>query len=318
MPERYAINKIDIFHNLYIILMSDKTNTNNQRGIAHRFPADARREGAGTHITRWFVPTDYALTDPFLLFDETKSDKIEEYASGFPEHPHRGFEALTYIINGTLRHKDSAGYSGFVGPCGAQWLTNASGLTHDEVPDQTEGMFWCMQLWINLPAENKSDTPFYEEIKGEQVPVLTLGSGSEVRVVAGQFENIDGLLPSRARPSRPVYLDVVINAQGEFNYTPPEAYTVLIFVVEGQITINGDDKAEVGETLLLAREGSLEVQTNLGARLLLMAGRPINEKIAWHGPFVMNNESELKKAFADFLKFGPFQPDTGTGIDNTE
>jgi quercetin 2,3-dioxygenase len=264
------------------------------------------------------VPSDYALTNPFLLFDETKSEKIEEYASGFPEHPHRGFEALTYMIAGTLRHKDSAGYSGFVGPCGAQWLTNASGLTHDEVPDQTEGLFWCMQLWINLPAENKSDNPFYEEIEAEQVPILTLDSGSEVRVVTGQFDNIDGRLPSRARPSEPVYLDVVINAQSEFNYSPPESYTVLIFVVEGQITIAGDDKAEAGETLLLKRQGRVKVQTDPGARILLMAGRPINEKIAWHGPFVMNEEAELEKAFVDFSKFGPFQSDTGTGVDNTE
>ena len=117
-----------------------------KREIVHRFQADSRREGAGTHITRWFVPTEYSLTDPFLLFDETKSDKIEEYAGGFPEHPHRGFEALTYMLAGTLRHKDSAGYTGYVGPLGSQWLTNASGLTHDEVPDQTDGLFWCMQL----------------------------------------------------------------------------------------------------------------------------------------------------------------------------
>ena len=298
--------------------MSDKTNSNSLRGIAHRFPADARREGAGTHITRWFVPSDYALTNPFLLFDETKSDKIEEYASGFPEHPHRGFEALTYMLAGTLRHKDSAGYTGFVGPRGAQWLTNASGLTHDEVPDQTKGLFWCMQLWINLPAQNKSDTPFYEEIKAEQVPIQTLDSGSEVRVVTGQFENVDGLLPSQSRPSDPVYLDVVINADAEFNYTAPEGYTVLIFVAKGQITIKGSDKIEAGETLLLQRQGSVKVQSGPGARILLMAGRPINEKIAWHGPFVMNDEAELEKAFVDFSRFGPFQSDTGTGIDNTE
>lgn len=298
--------------------MRDQININNQRGIAYRFTVDARREGAGTHIKRWFVPSDYALTDPFLLFDETKSEKIEEYASGFPEHPHRGFEAVTYMIAGTIRHKDSAGYSGFVGPCGAQWLTNASGLTHDEVPDQTEGMFWCMQLWINLPARNKSDTPFYEEIKAEQVPRLTMDSGSEVRVVSGQFENIGGLLPSRARPSAPVYFDVVVKAEGEFNYTPPEDFTVLIFVVEGLITISDDDKAEAGETVLLEKQGKVKIQTVLGARILLMAGQPINEKIAWHGPFVMNNHAELKKAFSDFSKFGPFQSDSGTGINNVE
>jgi redox-sensitive bicupin YhaK (pirin superfamily) len=287
-----------------------------ERGVAHRFPADVRREGAGTHITRWFVPTDYALTDPFLLFDETKSDKIEEYAGGFPEHPHRGFEALTYMIAGTLRHKDSAGFTGYVGPLGAQWLTNASGLTHDEVPDQTEGLFWCLQLWINLPAVNKADTPFYNESSEEEAPVLLQESGAEIRVIAGDFEKSSGPLPPVARPSKPVYLDVTLKQGDKFTYLPPEGYTVLVFIVEGEITIKSDDIANTGDLLLLEKSGGVSVRSKRGSRFLLMAGKPINEDIAWHGPFVMNKEEELQQAFSDFAQFGPFQSDTGTGQNN--
>ena len=151
------------------------------REISHRFPADVRKEGAGTHITRWFVPSDYELTNPFLLFDETKSDKIEEYAGGFPEHPHRGFEAITYMLAGTLKHNDSAGFTGNVGPRGAQWLCNASGLTHDEIPDQTDGLFWCMQLWINLSATEKKAEPFYRETNADESPVVQIDEARRCR-----------------------------------------------------------------------------------------------------------------------------------------
>ncbi len=286
------------------------------RGVAHRFPADRRREGAGTHITRWFVPTDYTLTNPFLLFDETKSDKIEEYAGGFPEHPHRGFEALTYMIAGTLRHKDSAGFTGYVGPQGAQWLCNASGLTHDEVPDQTDGLFWCMQLWINLPADYKADTPFYDESTADNVPVIKQAKGAEVRIIAGDFENSSGPLPPIPRPSLPVYLDVIMEPDAEFAYAPPEGFTVVLFVVKGEINIASDNQAKASEVLLLEKVGEVIVQAKASARFLLMAGMPINEEIAWHGPFVMNKEEELEQAFSDFDQFGPFRADAGTGQHN--
>jgi len=296
--------------------MKNKGEKRNTRGIAHRFPKDVRKEGAGTHITRWFVPTDYTLTNPFLLFDETKSDKIEDYAGGFPEHPHRGFEALTYLIAGSLRHKDSAGFSGYVGSLGAQWLTNASGLTHDEVPDQTDGLFWCLQLWINLPAENKSDTPFYSESSMTEVPVIEQETGAEVRVVAGQFENIKGPLPPQPRPSKPVYLDVLIKANASFSYQPPAGYTLIIFVVEGEITVKAEDTACAGDVLVLDKSGDVIIQSSQAARFLLMAGSPIDEDIAWHGPFVMNKEEELEQAFSDFAEFGPFRSDAGTGQNN--
>jgi redox-sensitive bicupin YhaK (pirin superfamily) len=288
------------------------------RGIAHRFSADERREGGGTHITRWFVPTDYALTNPFLLFDETKSDKIEEYAGGFPEHPHRGFEALTYLIAGTLRHKDSAGFTGYVGPMGAQWLTNASGLTHDEIPTQTDGLFWCYQLWINLPEVNKGDVPFYDEASAELVPHVSSDSGAEVGVVSGEFEGVTGPLPPKTRPSDPIYLDVNLKAKGQFNYTPPLGYKVLIFNVGGTIIIGEQAPINAGDMVVLDNEGQVNVRVVEAARFLVMAGRPINETFVWHGPFVVSNEEELQRAFKDFAQFGPFQSDAGTGIDNNE
>jgi quercetin 2,3-dioxygenase len=296
--------------------MNNKVDKRNVRGIAYRFPKDVRKEGAGTHITRWFVPTDYALTNPFLLFDETKSDKIEDYAGGFPEHPHRGFEALTYLIAGSLRHKDSAGFTGYVGPLGAQWLTNASGLTHDEVPDQTDGLFWCLQLWINLPAKNKSDTPFYSESSMAQAPVIEQETGSQVRVIAGQFEDIKGPLPPQPRPSKPVYLDVSIKANASFNYLPPQGYTLIIFVVDGDIIIKAEDRASAGDVLVLEKNGDVIIKSTQAARFLIMAGSPIDEDIAWHGPFVMNKEEELQQAFSDFAEFGPFRSDAGTGQNN--
>lgn len=283
--------------------------------IVHRFPAESRLEGAGTHITRWFTPVDYALTNPFLLFDETKSDKIEEFAGGFPEHPHRGFEALTYVISGTLRHKDSAGFTGYIGPEGAQWLCNAAGLTHDEVPAHTEGLFWCLQLWINLPSELKKARPFYEEIGGDKVPVVNTQKGIIVRVVAGQYENVQALLPSMSRPASPVYLDVCFEEKSQFDFSPEKDQTVLIFVVNGEIN-PGEEKAVAGETLVLAADPNIEISGNKNDRFILMAGQAINEEIAWHGPFVMNTEAELQQAREDFRQFGPFQTDTGTGMEN--
>ena len=286
------------------------------REIAHRFPADRRKEGAGTHVTRWFVPSDYALTNPFLLFDETRSDKIEEYAGGFPEHPHRGFEALTYMLAGTLRHNDSAGFNGHVGPCGAQWLCNASGLTHDEIPDQTDGLFWCMQLWINLSATEKKAEPFYLETNAGESPLIHLDDGGEIRVVAGDFDHQRAKLPPKPRPSKPLYLDVNLPAQAKFELSLPQHFTVLIFMVEGKVTIGEHSVAVDAEVVLLDKVGSTRVMAESPARFLLMAGAPIDEEIAWHGPFVMNTEEELQQAFTDFSRFGPFRGDAGTGRDN--
>ncbi|NKB38121.1 MAG: hypothetical protein GKR93_13320 [Gammaproteobacteria bacterium] len=286
------------------------------RKIAHRFAADVRKEGAGTHITRWFVPTDYELTNPFLLFDETKSDKIEEYAGGFPEHPHRGFEAITYMLSGSLKHNDSAGFSGHVGSLGAQWLCNASGLTHDEIPDQSDGLFWCMQLWINLPAKDKFSTPFYSETNAEQSPLLSDQTGIGIRVVAGSYAGHNADLPPKPRFSDPIYLDIVLQANADFSYSPPKHYTVLLFVVDGTIKVGDDESAVAGEVVLLDKAAQIVLRANQAARCLLMAGLPIDEKIAWHGPFVMNSEAELEQAFTDFARFGPFRADAGTGQNN--
>ena len=285
------------------------------RKIAHRFATDVRKEGAGTHITRWFVPTDYEQTNPFLLFDETKSDKIEEYAGGFPEHPHRGFEAITYMLSGSLQHNDSAGFSGHVGPLGAQWLCNASGLTHDEIPDQSDGLFWCMQLWINLPAKDKYSTPFYNETNAEQTPLVSDSGGNEIRVIAGEYDNHRAQLPVIPRPSKPVYLDITLTGNAEFRYSLPEDFTVLLFIVEGTINV-GDDAATAGEVVLLDKAEHTVFSAEQPARCLLMAGQPIDEEIVWHGPFVMNSEAELEQAFTDFARFGPFRADAGTGQNN--
>lgn len=291
---------------------------NSIREIAHRFPADVRREGGGTLITRWFVPADIEITDPFLLFDQTKSTEVDDYKGGFPEHPHRGFEALTYMLSGTIKHNDSAGFTGDVGPLGTQWLTNASGLTHDEIPDQTDGLFWCLQLWINIPAKNKYEEPFYDEYRGEQIPVCTLPDGGTVRVVAGSFQGTNGPLPPKPRASEPVYLDVCLENNSVFTFQPPAGFTVLIFCVENTVLIGkGKDALAAEDIVVLERDGEVKIETeNNKGRFLLMAGKPINEKIAWHGPFVMNTDEELEQAFEDFSQFGPFRADAGTGQDN--
>lgn len=282
------------------------------RNIRKVFPAEIRREGADTLIKRWFVPSDYEFTDPFLLFDETKCDRAEDFARGFPEHPHRGFEALTYMLSGTLRHRSDAQPLGYVMPGGAQWLTNGSGLTHDETPKNTEGLFWCAQLWINLPAANKQDAPFYASVLPESVPSIPLNDHGHVRAIAGQFEGQKGPLPSRHRPSDPFYFDVIMNSGGDFRYSPPDGFNVLIFAVAGTLRI-GDRELPEGETAVLGKIGDIEVQAPRAARFLVFGGKPIAEKICWHGPFVMNAPEEIEKAMEDFAAFGPFRSDTGSG-----
>ncbi len=285
------------------------------REVSHRFMPDVRREGAGTLITRWIIPTDIRIADPFLLFDQTRSSRVDEYAGGFPEHPHRGFEALTYVLSGGLKHRDSAGYEGDIGPLGAQWLTNASGLTHDEIPGQTDGLFWCLQLWINLPAANKSDKPFYVECRGGDIPAAGLPDGGTVRVIAGEYQGMSGLLPPCARPSEPVYLDISLTADSDFTYQPPAGFTVLLFCIDGKIHVGKNKSVLTAEDMAaLETTGDVLVKTSEDSgRLLLIAGKPINEKIAWHGPFVMNTDRELGQAFLDYARFGPFRRDTGTG-----
>jgi redox-sensitive bicupin YhaK (pirin superfamily) len=245
-------------------------------------------------------PRLYAQADPFLLFDEFRSDKADDYIGGFPPHPHRGFETVTYMMAGHMRHGDNKGNTGDLGPGSAQWMTAARGIVHEERPQQENGLMWGYQLWVNLPAAEKMDEPVYQDIAASNIPEVTLPSGARVRVISGEIQGVRG--PVRPRPSDPISLEVELPAGQEFRYTPPSGHTTLVHGVAGQLHVGeGTQVIREREMALLSPEGDVVVRSgDAPGKFLLIAGKPIREQVAHYGPFVMNTREEIIQAAKDF------------------
>ncbi|MBP2279750.1 redox-sensitive bicupin YhaK (pirin superfamily) [Psychrobacter sp. PL15] len=279
------------------------------RTVAQQFSGIETADGDGVKLTRIIGSPYLNMLDPFLLLDCFESDNADDYMGGFPTHPHRGFETVTYLLNGRMRHKDNTGHEGVIEPGGVQWMTAAKGILHSEMPEQEDGLLKGFQLWVNLPASAKMSEPAYQEYPPESTPLERRDNGTEVRVIAGQT-NQGTTGPVVNNYTNPTYLDVSLPANTTFEQTLPAQHNAFIYVIEGNVSIlhTEDDAAERQTNTLTAKNlGVLTKGDQIllhsgdnGARLLLIAGQPLHEPVARGGPFVMNTRAEVLQAFEDF------------------
>ncbi len=270
--------------------------------ILRKVRGRAASDGAGVKLTRVIGGPDLPDLDPFLLLDEFGTDRAEDYLAGFPDHPHRGFETVTYMLDGRMRHRDNHGNEGLLTPGSVQWMTAGRGLVHSEMPEQESGRMRGFQLWVNLPAREKMTDPKYQEFAPDSIPVATPAKGVSVKVIAGAVGDVVGPIVQPA--TDPLYLDIALNAGHGWRYPLPEGHNAFAYVFEGAVTVGEGDDARLLETQEMAvLGGGNELQLRAGsqpARLILVAGRPLREPVMRHGPFVMNTRQELMQAFVDF------------------
>ena len=282
----------------------------NPRSVERLVTGQATSDGDGVKLTRVLTQPLQRRLDPFLMLDAFGSDDAGDYIGGFPDHPHRGFETVTYMIAGRMRHRDSAGNQGLLENGGVQWMTAGRGLIHSELPEQEEGRMEGFQLWLNLPAADKMGTPGYRDIPTGEIPELRL-PGATVRVIAGASHGVAGAV--RKAHTEPLYLDLHLEPGASFEQALPAGHNAFVYVYRGELEIDGGaarTRVPRERMAVLAnapdRDG-VRVQAGVdGARALLIAGRPLNEPIAQYGPFVMNNNAEIFQAVEDFRagKFG--------------
>ena len=256
-------------------------------------------DGAGVRMTRFIGTPDLPMLDPFLMLDHFHSDRPDDYLAGFPDHPHRGFETVTIMLAGRMRHHDNKGNAGLIGPGGVQWMTGGSGLIHSEMPEQEDGLMSGFQLWLNLPAAAKATPPRYQDLPAEAIPVETRPDGATVRVIAGTTSQ-GTVGPARGAAATPLLLDVALPAGGRFAEPVPAACNAFLAVYEGEVTV-GETAAVAPALALLGTGGKISVAAGeAGCRFLLAAAIPIAEPIARYGPFVMTTRNELAAAFNDY------------------
>ncbi len=260
-------------------------------------------EGAGVLLRRSFGPARQNLFDPFLLFDHFAfNDPIEGPIVGFPQHPHRGIETVTYMLEGNVRHRDSMGNVGVIGPGDLQWMTSGRGILHEELPKRgPSGIVNGFQLWVNLPAAQKMSAPRYQEIIARDVPVIE-EDGAQVRLVAGEFAGTRG--PVTEIAIQPLYMDVTLAAGASFALPVPAGHAAYAYLFEGAVEFGGQ-LVEAVKMLVFGDGDQIEVKSEAGARFLLIAGQPIREPVVPYGPFVMNTEAEIRQVFED-IKSGNF------------
>ena len=252
-------------------------------------------DGAGVNLTRIIGSPELNMLDPFLLLDEFGSDNPNDYIAGFPPHPHRGFETITYMLNGKFTHEDTAGNKGHLSDGGVQWMTAGKGVIHSEMPEQTEGLVRGFQLWFNLPKEKKMIEPAYHDIQSDQIPVVEF-EGGRVKVISGTFQGTTG-------PGRPhtgmMYLDIHLDSKQDITVPIANDWNGFVYVYEGSISANiGVPKGHLA--VLDTKDDFLCSSSVENTRLILVAGEPLNEPVARGGPFVMNTKGEVLQAFEDY------------------
>jgi redox-sensitive bicupin YhaK (pirin superfamily) len=238
--------------------------------------------------------------DPFLMLDAFGSDDPNDYIAGFPDHPHRGFETVTYMLSGRMRHRDSAGHEGLLETGGVQWMTAGHGVIHSEIPEQKDGRMEGFQLWVNLPAKHKMDKPWYRDFPSETIPEYTTPDNVTVRVIAGTSNGIEGLVTRES--TEPLFLDVHIPAGAEFSTTLPATHNAFIYVYRGAVKVGGTEVESRRMGVLSNTSGAdgVRLSATKDARLILVAGKPLKEPIVQYGPFVMNTQEEIHQALDDF------------------
>jgi hypothetical protein len=258
-------------------------------------------DGAGVKLTRVIGQPALDMLDPFLMLDEFRSDSASDYIAGFPQHPHRGFETVTYMLAGRMRHGDNQGNSGLLTPGSVQWMTAGRGILHSEMPEQENGLMWGFQLWVNLPASDKMTAPRYQDIAPERIPEVTLAKGAKVRVIAGKMGDTEG--PVAGVATQPTYLDVHLDARSTAEITLPAGHNAFVYVYEGQALVGRGANSHLvrGDLGVLGAGSTLTVASgDAPAKLLVLAGKPLNEPVAKYGPFVMNTQQQIVQAVEDF------------------
>lgn len=273
-----------------------------ERSIKRRIKAIDSMDGAGVRIRRSVGSSQFARIDPFLMLDNFSSDNPDDYIAGFPAHPHRGFETVTYMIEGRMRHRDHMGNEGVLRSGGVQWMTAGRGVIHEEMPEQESGLMSGFQLWINLPAAEKLKPAAYQNIEPDEVVTAQIGPGVSVRLVAGEIEVAGQTLsgPVRGISREPLFVDLQMAANSQCELPVAAALSGFIYLFAGRAalgaeTLNLAEAAELGDGDLLRLSAGGE-----GARMLILAARAINEPIAQYGPFVMNTSAEIEQAIVDY------------------
>ncbi|MDT3672018.1 MAG: pirin family protein [Aromatoleum sp.] len=271
------------------------------RTVERVVTGQATSDGAGVKLTRVLTQPLQRRLDPFLMLDAFRNENPDDYLAGFPNHPHRGFETITYMIAGRMRHRDSAGNEGLLENGGVQWMTAGRGVVHSEMPEQEGGLMEGFQLWLNLPASDKMREPWYRDFEAAAIPSLRTADGVDVRVIAGASHGVAGAVTRDA--TAPLYLDVHLPASVRFSQSLPSTHNAFLFVYRGDVSIAGKTLGE-RQMAILANDAAADgVVVEAGAqpaRLLLIAGRPLDEPIAQYGPFVMNTQQEIQEALADY------------------
>jgi redox-sensitive bicupin YhaK (pirin superfamily) len=258
-------------------------------------------EGAGVRLKRVFGHADVPTFDPFLLLDDFHSDNPKDYLAGFPWHPHRGIETVTYMIHGAVEHGDSMGNKGTIQAGDMQWMTAGSGIVHQEMPEGEDGLMWGLQLWVNLPSSQKMMPPRYRDILAQDIPVHKTEKGIEVKVISGSYKGLTG--PVQGIICEPEYLDITVPSQQTFKHHVAADHTLFAYILvgAGYFSSEGEELASAEHLLLYGEGEQVEIKAaEDGLRFLLVSGKPLGEPVVWYGPIVMNTEEELETAFEEY------------------
>ncbi len=270
------------------------------RGVEQLVKGMQTSDGAGVNLTRVVAQPLQVRLDPFLMLDAFASDNPDDYIAGFPDHPHRGFETVTYMLAGRMRHRDSAGHEGLLQTGGVQWMIAGEGVIHSEIPEQEDGTMEGFQLWLNLPARSKMIPAWYRDIPGEQIPEYATADGVQVRVIAGVSNDVAGAMQREV--TEPLYVDIHLPAGGRFDCRIPETHNAFAYVYRGAAEIEGRkiDAGRMGILSNTAGADGVRIAATDATRLILIAGKPLREPIVQYGPFVMNTQEEIIQAITYF------------------
>ncbi|AKH44139.1 hypothetical protein FHS61_001458 [Altererythrobacter atlanticus] len=274
----------------------------NIRKVALVSAGEPTSDGAGVNLTRMLGNRQLPQLDPFLLLDQIRSDARENYIAGFPNHPHRGFETVTIMVEGAMKHGDNKGHSGIIEAGGIQWMTAGKGIVHSEIPVIEDGRLWGFQLWINLPAASKMVEPAYQEFGAAEIPEVPV-SGGKIRILAGTHSS-GATGPARSAATDPLLLDIALEAGARLEEAVPEGHNAIVAVYHGSLSLGAEGEAQEvhdPDLAVMAQGDTIRmVAGKEGARALLIAAQPIGEPVARYGPFVMNTPEEIQQAFTDF------------------
>ena len=276
------------------------TTLRQSRGIERLVTGIATSDGAGVKLTRVLTGKLQRRLDPYLMLDAFGSDDPDDYIAGFPDHPHRGFETITYMLAGRMRHRDSAGHEGLLQNGGVQWMTAGRGVIHSEIPEQEHGVMEGFQLWLNLPSQRKMSEPWYRDFPSADIPEYTTNAGVTVRVIAGDSNGVAGAVQREL--TEPLYLDIHVPAGASFSTAIPATHNAFIYVYRGTVEVAGS-RVEVQRMGILENDDAADgvtLSAGQGARLILVAGKPLHEDIVQYGPFVMNTQEQIHDAINDF------------------